>query len=494
MRSRSRLGLLALPLLLAAGACSDGAVSARRDAGGDGAASDASAADAASADAATCDFPAPLVAGTVETDALADAPARCGQGAYRWLRGSELGAIVSAGEPRVLRASLLNTLLAVSGVSLPEPLQHDSAVQLITYRTQDRGQLIEATAVVAYPNDSTPGAALDMLLLLHGTSGFTDGCGVGGDEATQLLGAALASYGRVVVIPDFLGLRSDGEKTGFLHPYLAGQPTAIAALDALRAAAQLAPSQRGGVCARPRFVTFGGSQGGHAALWVERLAPYYARELEHLGGVATVPPADLLRQSERALRSLVDASKNAVAFLGTVPFWYGVGARLDEVFAEPWPSRIPALLGAGCDLGDAFRPTALEEVFSPGVLSAAAEDRFAALDPWGCIVRENGLTTTSVARLGQASESYGMLFVTGEADQLVNTPIERESFATLCSQGLPLQYLECRDAGHTKTTLWALPELLRFVDDRLAQRALPAATRCVLQAPSRCENTPAAAD
>lgn len=485
--------LALLPLLLALHGCSDGVVGARRDAGGD-AGGDAAATQPDAAVEPVCSFPSPQVAGTPETDALADAPARCGQAPYRWLRGAELGTVVKVGDPRYLRAELLNALLKVTGVTLPEPIRHAAATQVITYRTQDRGQPIEATAVIAYPDDLPAGTPLDMLVLLHGTSGFTDGCGPGKEEATQLLGAALASFGRIVVIPDFIGLRSDGEKTGFLHPYLAGQPTAIASLDALRAAAQLAPSQRGGVCARPRFVTFGGSQGGHAALWVERLAPYYARELEHLGGVATVPPADLLAQSERALRTLVDASKNVVAFLGVTPAWYGVGTRLNEVFGEPWPTRVPELLGGSCELGKEFRPTRLEDAFAPGLLAAAAESRIAQFEPWGCIVAENGLTTTSIARLGQPSASYGMIFVTGEADELVNTPIERQSFAKLCAQGLPLQYLECQGAGHTKATFWALPELLRFVEDRLAGRAFPAATSCLLQAPSRCENTPAATD
>ena len=56
---------------------------------------------------------------------------------------------------------------------------------------------------------------------------------------------------------------------------------------------------------------------GHAALWVDRLQPYYAPELELVGVVAAVPPADILGQMERALQSVVDATGNAAAFFGT---------------------------------------------------------------------------------------------------------------------------------------------------------------------------------
>ena len=48
---------------------------------------------------------------------------------------------------------------------------------------------------------------------------------------------ALAARGYVVVAPDSIGLRAFGGTTGS-PPYLVGQPTAIASLDAVRAALQ----------------------------------------------------------------------------------------------------------------------------------------------------------------------------------------------------------------------------------------------------------------
>src|SRR5690606_3781338 len=99
------------------------------------------------------------------------------------------------------------------------------------------------------------------------------------ESETRLFAALLASYGYVAVAPDYLGLKNYGDPTGFLNPALVGQPTAVASIDAVRAALRLEPEERGGLCVPASFVAVGGSQGGHAALWVDRLAPHYAREL-----------------------------------------------------------------------------------------------------------------------------------------------------------------------------------------------------------------------
>jgi hypothetical protein len=53
---------------------------------------------------------------------------------------------------------------------------------------------------------------------------------------------------------------------------------------------------------------------------------------------------------------------------------------------------------------------------------------------------------------------------------------------------VPLQYLECAGAGHTDATSWALPEILTFLQARLAGEAF--APSCQVTAPVTCEGTP----
>ncbi len=458
----------ALALLALAAACGDDAPADRPDAG------------------LQCEVPAALVAGTAGTDALADAPARCGQAAHTWLRDAALGTVVEVDTATAYAADFLIALLGPQGVALPTPPAYDVAVRRITYQTQDRGVLVEATAFVAYPTVEVPGGPLDMLVLLHGTSGFTDGCGAGSDQLYPLLGSLLAATGKIVVIPDYLGLRSDERATGFPHPYLVGQATAIASLDAVRAAQRLAPGDRGGHCATSRVAVIGGSQGGHAALWLDRLAPYSARELELAGVVATVPPMDLVAQTTRALTEIVDATGNTIAMLGTASPWYGAG--LAGALVQPWAGDLPGILAADCSPDADIDGLQLGDVFTTTLLDAAAAGTLADVDPYGCIFAENALTTTSVARIASSAPGYGILVVLSEDDTLVHTPIERAAYEALCTAGMPMQYLECAGAGHTDSTIWSLPEILAFIDARLAGE--PMTPACAAAAPVTCSGTP----
>jgi dienelactone hydrolase len=415
---------------------------------------------------------------------------RCGAPTHAWLAGPDLGDVVSKGIHDHFSASANAVLLAAGSVK-PQGDVHDVELDQIAYRTQDRGKPIEASALVAYPSDLDTRTSFDILLVLHGTAGFTDACAPSSTGDARPLAAALASLGFVVVAPDYIGLRGLDGATGFLHPYLVAEPTALASLDAVRATTRLLAKSDGNTCATARFATVGGSQGGHAALWVDRLAPYYAKELELVGVVATVPPADMLGEAARALTTKVPASGNMAAFYGAASDWYGVRAKLSEVFVPPLDTEIPTEMGATCDPGGSLDSKELSAVFAKPLLDAASSGGLGALAPWGCMVVENGLTTTSVKRLAPKAPGYGVMFVLGEADQLVNPEIERASFDTLCGQGMQMQYLECAGAAHTQATTWALPEIVDFVRDRFAGKAPDAATSCKRAPASRCRATPA---
>jgi pimeloyl-ACP methyl ester carboxylesterase len=439
------------------------------------------------------EFPKPLVAGTPETQALADAAGRCGQPDFAWLGGDELGRIRAIEPKGSYTRDLLVSLLAGAKIALPESfaLEYDVDTHLVTYATQDRGALVDATALVAWPSTVADDAEpLATLAILHGTTGFTDGCGATADSSLGLLSSALASLGFIVVVPDYIGLKATQPPTGFMHPYLVGQATALASLDAVRAVGQLpAEARTGGAKPSPRVVVLGGSQGGHAALWVDRLAPYYARELSLVGVAATVPPADMLGETTLALQAARSSTANVMAFWTAASGWYGRGGELATAFVPPFDTELPAALGASCDPSEALDGvTSLEAVFQPPLLAAAAKGALGDVDPWGCIIRENGLTTTSVARLQGDPASYGLLFVTGENDDLVDTPTERKAFEALCKAGTPMRYLECAGASHTKATAWALPEMLAFLRARLAGEAFEA--DCTAGAPARCAGTP----
>lgn len=469
-------------------AMADAAVDAVVDA-----AVEAGAVDAPPGDAGPrCQVPAPRLGDSAAARALASMPARCGQTAYTWRDDPTLGTVRGTQGRQNFSASVLRALLAATGTSLQAALQYDVAVEQLGYVTQDRGRLLDATTLVAMPRDVPAGTALPALLLLHGTAGFTDACAPSNDTETRGLAAALASVGYLVVAPDYLGLRAFGGPTGFPHPYLVGQATAIASLDALRAAMRHAAATEGVGCMAPRYVVVGGSQGGHAALWVDRLAEAYAPELVNEGVVATVPPADLVGQVDRALRTTVPATGNTLAFLGTAPWWYGVEGRLGEVLRSPWDRDVPAALAASCSPSDSVRNLTIEQVFQAEFLTAARGPMgIRGASPWGCLFAENGLTTTTVPRVAPTRPSYGVLFVLGSDDTLVDPETERRAFDTLCAGGMRMQYLECAGASHTRATAWALPEILRFARDRVAGVPVDAATQCRRGPATRCAGMPA---
>lgn len=440
-------------------------------------------------------FASPSLGTSAQITAQAGAPARCQQAEYQWLNDTTLGDVVQTQEGSAYDASTLRLLAQASGVDLPLELEYDVEITLVEYVTQDRGELTTATAFVASPVPRD-GQAKDFktLVYLHGTMGFTDGCGPSSDDDTLLLSAAIASSGYVIVGPDYLGLKGLGDPSPNVHPYLGGESVAMSSIDAVRAVGKMGLYEDLGACASSEILLLGGSQGGHAALWFDRLLPYYAPEFELLGTVATVPPADLVAQTSRALKAPVQSSANVMAFWGSSGSWYGLGDSFSEVFVPPYDTQIPEALAASCDPSDTIELDVMDlsSVFTPEALSWA--DTLTTQPTWGCMVTENGLLTTSVGRIDDSpsyADTYGIFWVMGEEDRLVNTPIERESFTTLCGEGMPMQYLECEGASHTGATAWALPEILTFINARSAREPMPTANEglCTLTAPQRCQGT-----
>lgn len=404
--------------------------------------------------------------------ALATQAARCGQPGFTWLQDAHLGDPTNVGPTAHFVGGVLALFLSAAKVQAAGPALDVTTVQL-DYVTQDRGVKIDASALVAFPTNGTAGdgslSSLDVILVLHGTSGFTDSCAPSSAPGTAQLAAALASQGYVVVAPDYIGLRALEGPTGFLHPYLVGQPTAIASLDAVRAAEKLLGTREEPVCATTNVAIIGGSQGGHAALMVDRFAPYYAPELHVVGTVATVPPADLVGETIRAIKNDVHATQNVAVFSAAASAWYGRSDALGTALVPPLDRTVPAAMSMTCSPSTLDGKTH-DMIFTAALQTAAATaDTFAKLDPWGCIAAENSLLTTSVPR-APTGASYGILTVFGEKDEIVDTATERAAFPALCAQGMPMQFLECAGASHTDTTKWALPEAMDFMRDRFANK------------------------
>jgi dienelactone hydrolase len=434
-----------------------------------------------------CEVSLPLVAGTPETDAIANAPARCGMPAYAWLDDPSLGSVVSRTRSGVFSARTLGDLVTAAGVLLPRPVVYDVQIDTIAYVTQDRGRLVQSSAALAYPTSVTDRATLPTILIAHGTSGWAPHCGPSVEVNFHTLSAVFAGLGYVVVAPDFFGLESAGTPYGAPPPYLVGEPTAIASLDAVRAGLRAVSDLRIPACGSNDLVVWGGSQGGHAALWIDRLAPYYARELHLRGVVAAIPAADIVAHTEHAFSSVVDTTSFFAAMMATAPSWYGLGDRLSDIFVAPNDVNLPVALAASCDPPIPVSP--LDGLLTPAIRDAATAGTLGTLDPWGCILSESSLLATRVPRLSTASDpSYGMLFIAGENDTILTASIQRSSFDTLCADAVPVHYLECQGAGHTDAAFWSIGETLDFLEARI--RGDVFTPDCARVGPVRCSETP----
>ncbi|MBS2014120.1 MAG: alpha/beta fold hydrolase [Deltaproteobacteria bacterium] len=419
--------------------------------------------------------------------------ARCGAAPYNWVVSSALGDVLesqstSSHTPVELAYAIYqaNQQKAMKTNRLPKT---GTKSRLVRYQTQDRGKLIDATTTITFP-DVSDAKTFPILLVLHGTAGFTDACSPSKGVADDILGgftdgqalllSILASFGYIVVAPDYIGLKSIGAPTGFLHPYLVAEPTAIASLDAVRAARKLLATTN---VTPGAVVTMGGSQGGHAAAFVNRYAPHYAPDISIKGAVWDVPPTDLIGHAQLALTTLRKATANTIAITTTFDSWYGsVPGGLASALKPPYLTTIPAALAGGCSPGDAFAGATLDTVFTSSFRTAGMA-KFVG-SPWRCFLEENSVATSSIPKL----DSVPSLFLLGENDDLVDPAVERASFQNLCSLGYNLQYLECQGANHTRPLSWAFDQWIDFLEARLAGTPLTGA--CVVRPAEKCTSTP----
>lgn len=146
------------------------------------------------------------------------------------------------------------------------------------------GEPIAVSGVVIAPRGASE-SPRPVVAWANGTVGVLPECGLSHTRnpfgnipaLDQMVGE-----GFVVVATDYPGLGTPG-----VHPYLVGPIEAASVLDSVRAARQL------DVNAGDRFVVWGRSQGGHAALWAAQSAADYAPELTLIGAAASAPAIDL---------------------------------------------------------------------------------------------------------------------------------------------------------------------------------------------------------
>lgn len=437
--------------------------------------------------ALACQAPVPPLHDTAV--AVPDLPTGgCGMAPYDWVSTAGMGEVVFAqpADDLSLPAAVIDALLGSYGYGQYTPLPYDVQAWRVRYVTQDRGRPVEATMVLTLPV-LPEGGSVPLLIAPHGTSGFTDACAPSaGGLAENGFDIIFAAMGYAVAAPDYLGMNGFGAPSGTLHPYLVPESTAVATLDAARAALRFVADTAPGAVPDPRrTVLWGASEGGFAALWAERYQPAYAPELTVLGTAALVPPTDLTNLALEALREPLPASMGLVGGWVAQHSWYAVpGHTLDEVLAAPIAAALPEeMLGSCGDYSSVAEADTLEELFASTVLSAGAAGSLAGLDPWACYLGMGDLARSAIPRTSDAP----VLLVVGEADQLVVADVVEASVPGLCDAGYDVDFLSCAGAGHTDGAVQSLPYQLDWLAARVRGEPMPDRETCAVDAPVDCE-------
>jgi predicted esterase len=327
------------------------------------------------------------------------------------------------------------------------------------------------------------------ILYLHGTCGWADACAPSVLKGPTLLIVVqlIAAQGFVVVAPDYIGMDAAAEPPAVRHAYLAIEQTALGSLDMLPAAHTLL-EERESTMARPGEDVYlvGYSQGGHAVLAVDRVAPYYNPRVRIRAAVAGIPAVDLTAQAKSDLGKLHEGTKFTLAMLVAHHDWYEGAESLDSVLTSPFADEWPQTMETTCSGDVRFQASAVTDLVRADFVDRVLSDRWDELGTLGCTLVENTITQSPVQRLRKTPTYYVM----GAADELVPPASQHAAFDILCAQGHQLQHLECQDASHEDTALWAIPEVFAWLEARVAGEPLDDADLCRLNQPVRCSNQP----
>ncbi|MFH1529321.1 MAG: lipase family protein [Pseudomonadota bacterium] len=413
----------------------------------------------------------------------------CGTTVYEWLPPDAVGGIVSW-EPEPLGTmppTLIQQLLQEFGYPALIPVNYGTRVFKMRYLTQDHGVLTEATAMVGIPDfdpGDGPSLAATTVLYLHPTLGFANKCALSGTLEGAAAAALPATMGFIAVAPDYLGMCGTEEPCEDIpHPYLIGEPTAIASWDAARAAHALLELIDASPTVVPdgKVVPWGHSQGGHAALFTDRYGPVYAPEFEIPCTIAVVPPGDLAGQALLALDALDGAARLGTGFMIAAALWYDPPAGAASLFNANGPkdyaSWLLEVFPTTCNDGKFVEGAqTIDDIYNPDFILQVLGSGLESVDPWGCISLENSIPHASPPFLSTSR----LLYLIAENDSLVDQGVERAAVQELCDAGYAIDFLECTGGSHTGTAIDTIGYQVTWLLECLAGEGPAPEELCIL--------------
>jgi acetyl esterase/lipase len=327
----------------------------------------------------------------------------------------------------------------------------------ILYRsTGMKGEPVAVSAMLVVPDAPAPKAGRNVVAWAHPTTGVVQDCApsLQRDWRKTIPGLEeMVKAGWVVVATDYPGLGTPG-----VHPYLVGSSAARSVVDSVRAARNVKEAGAG-----DRYVVWGHSQGGHAALFTGQLSAALAPELKLVGVAAAAPATDLAKLLQ------LDLDSKLGKVLASEAIW-----SWSKVYDTPmskvlYPGAIPVVdkVAADCIRSGGEGLTAFSD--SLGLRDGFLTVKLAAAEPWGAIMKENSP--------GAAPMGAPVFISQGTVDEVVRPQITALYAGGLCAQGTAVRYLSVPDEAHMRVAFHTAKDAVAWMADRFAGK--PAPDECV---------------
>jgi pimeloyl-ACP methyl ester carboxylesterase len=312
----------------------------------------------------------------------------------------------------------------------------------ILYHSQSTsGSDVAVSGFVVAPDQEPPEQGWPVIALGHGTTGLADACAPSADpnllDVLSLI-PNLFGFPYVVTATDYEGLGTPGH-----HPYMVGESGARGVLDSVRAARAIEAAH-----ASNRFVIWGHSQGGQAALFAGRLAPDLAPDLDLLGVAALAAPSQLAVLSN----TLSDSY-----FRGYLPM-------VISSYAETYPDAPveSALTTAALERIAVVDEGCADEIMSTyASLDAILVDQSLwSSEPWRSLVELN--------EPGRGKVEAPVLIIHGDDDEQVPVGTSEVLFEELCAHGASVQRIVYPGQSHSGVIFASATDLSQWIGDRFA--------------------------
>ena len=333
------------------------------------------------------------------------------------------------------------------------PLTDGHAYRILYRSTGLDGKTIAVSGLVIVPFANPPAGGWPVIAWAHPTTGIARKCAptvLFPDPVNVIPGInEMLSRRFVVVATDYPGLGTAGP-----HPDRVGGRAGRAGVDWVRAGGAMRAANAG-----DRFVVWGHSQGGQAALYTGELAASYAPELKLLGVAAAAPATDLAKLFDDDLGKLAGRILGAMV----VDSWSKVFGAPTEPYVTP--SELPQLTDIGDNCIDLPHGIIGDLEANAGLPKHIMQVDPTGHEPWKSLAADNSP--------GRAAPGAPLFIAQGTADATVDPPVTAAFAAAQCAKGATVRFVEYPGITHVEIAKASARDALAWMIDRFEGKPAP---------------------